>query len=105
MVWRMGFLVSFPWVGEGWAGEHGAWNGDHGSTYTVARPQAEKQGVVWTRQTGNVKQSWAQELVELGKGSQPLVEGVPRRGRILCSIHPSIRRWQTLCCRWKASRH
>lgn len=35
----------------------------------------EKQGVVWTRQTGNVKQSWAQELVELGKGSQPLVEG------------------------------
>lgn len=61
MVWRMEFLVSFPWVGEGWAGEHGAWNGDHGRTYTVARPQVEKQGVVWTRQTGNVKQSWAQE--------------------------------------------
>lgn len=31
--------------------------------------------IVLTRQTGNVKESWAQKFLELGKGSHPLVEG------------------------------
>lgn len=35
----------------------------------------QNQGIVLTRQTGNVKESWAQKFLELGKGSQPLVEG------------------------------